>query len=131
MIISKDRGKCRHRGNNDQRCRVRQYYIDEEVFRDASEKCDILLLNDEKREAYFIELKGQDIEKAIRQVEVTSSKLKEELSGYLFYYRIIYRTGSHGVQSSSTIKWKERMGRNMKNNKAYAVVKNMYYEEGI
>ena len=63
---------CRHIGNNTKRQYVRHFKVDGEVFRGpGEERCDYLLLNDEAATSYYIELKGSDLPKAIRQIENT------------------------------------------------------------
>ena len=63
---------CRHVGNNTKRQYVRHFKVDGEVFRGpGEERCDYLLLNDEAATSYYIELKGSDLPKAIRQIENT------------------------------------------------------------
>jgi len=59
-------------------------------IKDSSPKCDYLVLNDDKRAVYFIELKGTDINHAIEQIEKTSEKLKKYLNNYVINMRIIY-----------------------------------------
>ena len=131
-IVSRDGNGCYHRADNVDECSVRQYYIDGEVISDNQiVKCDKLVLNDDRRTAYYIELKGSDIIKAISQVENTRALLKKDLLQYTSYYRIIYKTGTHDVNSSATIKWKERCGRDSKTGKAIAIVRNRKYEENI
>ena len=131
IIVSSDRGGCVHRAINDEVCRVRQYRIDGEVYKEDGERCDWLLLNDDWEEVYYIELKGSDISKAIQQIISTEKLFAEELKHYTSFYRIIYKTGSHGVNSSRTVRWKERCGRDARTGKAVAVVKNRLYEENI
>ncbi len=131
IIISRDRGSCEHRANNSDGNAVRQFKIDGDVIFDESERCDWLVLNDDSQTAYFIELKGTDIKKAIRQVETTYGILKPEIRSYQVFYRIIYRTGSHDIRSKDTIKWKEKCGKDKKTGKSIAILRNQYYEEDI
>ena len=132
IIVSHDvgTGDNKHIANNKDRSRVRHFKVDEEIIKDG-EKCDYLLLNDDRMDAYFIELKGSDILKAIDQVERTSTVLQKSLSGYDLYYRIIYKSGTHSIHSPKVNKWKEVLGRNKNTKKPYAVIRQKRYEEDI
>lgn len=67
IIVSRDEGQAReHRAQNVDGCRVSHYKIDGTVIRDASKRCDFLLMNDDLSDAYLIELKGTNIEDAPR-----------------------------------------------------------------
>lgn len=54
-------------------------------------KCDFLLINDTKRDAYLIEVKGTDLLSTIEQLEKTEEVLGADLKGYQKKYRIVYR----------------------------------------
>ena len=90
---------------------IRQFKVDGEVFPKGHdpERCDWLLLDDTKGNAYYIELKGSDIPHAIEQIEST---IREDFIGrflsYIVFKRIVYKTGTHKIQESSVIKWKQR-----------------------
>ena len=60
--VSKDK-HCTHIGNNVNASYVEQYKVDGEVFPAGSgpERCDFLLLNENARTAYYIELKNDVI----------------------------------------------------------------------
>ncbi|MDE6963811.1 MAG: hypothetical protein K2P30_09305, partial [Lachnospiraceae bacterium] len=64
------------------------YKIDGTVIKTGN-RCDYLLMNEQKRTAYLIELKGSDLVKAAEQLESTEKFLKKELSGYELQYRIV------------------------------------------
>lgn len=51
--------------------------------------CDFLLVNDTQQKAYFIELKGGNIDDAVDQLEAAEKKCRAELAGYAFFYRIV------------------------------------------
>lgn len=74
----------------------------------GKERCDYLLLNDEAAISYYIELKGSDLPKAIRQIENTIKLLSPSLPGYAVLRRIVYHTGSHNVHASEVLRWKAR-----------------------
>ena len=97
--------------------------MDGEVFNGpGEERCDYLLLNDEAATSYYIELKGSDLPKAIRQIENTIKLLSPSLPGYAVLRRIVYHTGSHNVHASEVLRWKARYK---------AVVKERAYSENI
>ncbi len=132
IIVSKDIGPCKHITNNPKGYDVRQFRIDGEIIKEG-EKCDWLVTCDDKKNlrAYFIELKGSDINKAIRQVEETCKLLKSELNGYEMFFRIIYKSGSHDVRSSSVTKWKQAKGCDTKTGKHRAELGSKVLEEEI
>ena len=63
-----------HVGKNKNRHMIRQFKVDGEVVAagDMSPRCDYLLLNDDAKTSYYIELKGSDLVKAIEQIEIPS-----------------------------------------------------------
>ena len=46
-------------------------------------------MNDDRRDAYLIELKGSDIEHALDQLETTAHRFQNELRGYRVKYRLV------------------------------------------
>lgn len=54
-----------------------------------TKRIDFLLLNETKKAAYFIELKGSHIKEAFEQLEVTDRHLKPILEKYAIHWRII------------------------------------------
>ncbi len=111
MFTSSENG-CKHIGKNNDRNNVRQFQVDGGIFSkdDNCTRCDYLLLNDDKETAYYIELKGSDINKAISQIENTISMLHREIVNYAIYRRIVYRTGSHDVRGPQVLRWKKKYG---------------------
>lgn len=114
QIVSRDQGNPQyHRGINKNRCNVTHYKIDGVVIRGES-ACDFLLINEESRVAYLIELKGSDLVKAVRQLEVTEDMLRRELSPYTVQYRIVAnKCKTQEIRSSEyrkyQIRWKGRL----------------------
>lgn len=89
QIVSKDRGNPQyHKANNITKAHVTHYKVDGIVMK-AGSRCDYLLLNEDMKIAYFIELKGSDLVKAAEQLEATEQFLHQSLSGYQSQYRII------------------------------------------
>lgn len=114
QIVSKDKGNPQyHKGNNPTRAYVTHYKIDGVVIKEGN-KCDYLLLNEESRIAYLIELKGSDLVKAAEQLEATEKVLRQELSTYGLQYRIIAnKCKTQEIRSSAyrkyQIRWKGRL----------------------
>ncbi len=83
-IVSRDkRSDCRHIAQNiirqnKLRSGVRQYKIDGNIIK-AGNKCDYLVLNDDLKTAYLIELKGNKIHDAIKQLEDTLQMMKDTI----------------------------------------------------
>ena len=118
--------KCTHVGENKAHDDVRHFLIDGGVLPKEKdpERCDYLLLNDSNQRAFFIELKGSDIKKAISQIETTVDMIVDSLPEYTVYKRIIYHSGTQALQNNDVLKWKIR-------NKGRVVIKENRYSESI
>ena len=116
IFVSKDKGEPReHRAINPERkyC-LRHYKLDGDLIQQTT-CCDFLLLNDSRRKAYFIELKGGNITDAIKQLEAGVQKCKEELDGYTIFYRIVCsRAKTHKIKSTQFHKFEEKCGKRLK-----------------
>lgn len=114
QITSRDRGNPQyHRGINKGKVYVTHYKIDGTVIKTGN-RCDYLLMNEEKKVAYLIELKGSDLIKASQQLETTAKVLEEELSDYTLQYRIVAnKCKTQEIYSSAyrkyQIRWKGKM----------------------
>ena len=108
-FVSSENG-CKHEAKTPDKKAIRQFKVDGEVFPKGHdpERCDWLLLDDTKGNAYYIELKGSDIPHAIEQIESTIREIHWSISEYIVFKRIVYKTGTHKIQESSVIKWKQR-----------------------
>ncbi len=116
IVVSRDRGEQReHRAKNPQgQFDLRQYKLDGGLFQQTT-CCDYLLVNDSRKKAYFIELKGKNIDDAVEQLEAGEEKCKAELEGYLFFYRIVCsKVRTHKVQSVKFRKFKEKCAARLK-----------------
>lgn len=138
IIVSRDndeknsgRGeKCEHRALNKNQSLVRQYKVDGEIFVDGR-KCDFLVVNDDKKDAYLIELKRSRIHEGIEQLESTFERIKAALPEYQFLFRIAHAgTNTHDVRSQKTIRWKEKHGKTP-DGRPIAELKKTPYIEGI
>ena len=109
-IVKSSENRCEHIGNNRSLHEIRQYQIDGGVIPSNTPglRCDYLVLNDTKKSAYYIELKGSDIERAINQIENTIVLLKDSLREYAIYRRIVYRSGTSSLQGSKALLWKRQ-----------------------
>lgn len=80
---------------------------------EEGERCDYLLLNCEDRLAIFVELKGQDLIKAISQLESSINSLIKQfkqLADFKIYARIVLnKTPTPAINSSAEIKLKKRL----------------------
>lgn len=114
QIVSRDKGNPQyHKGKNIAKEYVTHYRIDGIIIKMGS-KCDYLLMNEEKRVAYLIELKGSDLVKAAEQLEATEKVLKQELSSYNLQYRIVAnKCKTQAIYSSAyrkyQIRWKGKL----------------------
>ena len=116
IIVSKDLGTTReHRAiNPGQQYCVRQYKLDGELIK-QQKCCDFLLINDSLKKAYFIELKGGNIDEAIPQLENGERLCTAELQGYTFFYRIVpSKVRTHAVTSNKFKKFKDKCGTKLK-----------------
>lgn len=114
QVVSKDKGNPQyHKGVNKNKEYVTHYKIDRIVIRQGS-SCDYLLMNETKKVAYLIELKGSDLVKAAKQLEETERALHEELAPYSLQYRIVAnKCKTQEIYSSAyrkyQVKWKGRL----------------------
>ena len=112
-IVSEENG-CKHVGINERSHEIRQFRIDSGVIAKNAEvlRCDYLVANDTARRAYFIELKGSDVKKAMRQIDNTVAMTKD-LDGYAVFPRIIFK-GTINVNTSLRTKWSAKYGGRVK-----------------
>lgn len=114
QIVSRDTGNPQyHKAYNQKSAYVTHYKIDGVVITNGS-RCDFLLMNEEKKVAYLIELKGSDLVKAAEQLEATEERLKSEIFGYDLYYRIVAnKCRTQAIHSSAyrkyQLRWKGRL----------------------
>lgn len=102
--------RCTHIAENPNGKNVRQFKVDGEVFPSGGngpKRCDYLILDDSTRHAYYIELKGSDIRRAIQQVESSIAEINPSI-GYEIHSRIIFRTFTQEAKSAEVLRWKRR-----------------------
>ena len=68
---------------------VRQYKINGNIII-VRNRCDYLVLNDDLKTAYLIELKGSKIPHAIKQLDDTFNIMKDNLPDYTFFQNCLY-----------------------------------------
>lgn len=89
IVVARDKGeKSEYRGNNNSEKLVAKYRVDGGLIKDGA-KCDYLLLDKNESRAYFIELKGSDLIKAIEQIESTIPQIKGDIPEYKINARIV------------------------------------------
>ncbi|MTJ18808.1 MULTISPECIES: hypothetical protein [unclassified Dolichospermum] len=75
-----------------------------------SERCDYLILSCEDKSAFFVELKGHDLQKALSQIDSSINKLMTEIKEFKIYARIVLnRNPTPDINSSIEIKLKKRL----------------------
>jgi hypothetical protein len=107
-IVSKDVGEPKHVGNNPKLRYVTHYKVDGVIIKDGL-RCDYVLMNEDDKRAYLIELKGSKLSDAAKQIEATENKLKKYLTGYALRYRIVAnRSKTQQIESSDFKRYRER-----------------------
>ena len=125
IIVSKDKGSpCKHIAYNTHLAYVTHYMVDGYVLTEGM-RCDFLLINEDTKIGYLIELKGSDLVRASRQLEETEKALKQQLTQYQIMYRIIIRKSStHAIHSSAFRSFQVRKGKKL-------IYHNNEYKENI
>lgn len=123
-IVSEE-NKRKHIANNVDGNIVHHFKIDGGIVPTSSSmpRCDYLVINLEKKNAYPIELKGTDVKRAVDQIRSTINYLGGELSTYSILPRIIYTSNTHDVRDSKVRSFKKDYPR--------CVLKTNTYEEKI
>ena len=106
---------------NTARLKIEKIQVDDCLIDDARERCDWLLVSrEEKKRALYVELKGADIGKAIRQLEATLGYTKTDFPQCKREcYVVSTRVPKHGPAVH------KRMIDFQKKNKATLLVKNV------
>jgi len=90
IVPFRDKGhSTEYRYTNRSSDHLSKYRVDGGLIADDDKKCDFLLLNCEKKQSYFIELKGSDISTAIEQIDRSIDLLKNHLPDFTFFARIV------------------------------------------
>ena len=70
-----------------------------------TKRIDFLLLNETKKTAYLIELKGCHIEDSFAQLEVSHEHLQPLLSGYAINWRLVHRSRTSDLKTNKVNKY--------------------------
>jgi hypothetical protein len=111
VVAQENRAK--YLGINGQRQTVRLFHVDGDIIPQQDKdtvRCDYLLLNDDLKEAYFIELKAAKVKHALEQVNHTVEMARGALPGYEVYKRIVFN-GAIGVAKADMLRQRIREGR--------------------
>ena len=105
----------RYTACNKNKALVRKYQIDGDVLllNDTPPRCDYMILNDDMKNAYLIELKASKVKHGLEQLDNTEKLFRNELKVYTFYKRLVFsgKSATHGVMSSELRRWQERGGK--------------------
>ena len=71
-------------------------------------KCDYIVLNDDLKTAYLIELKGSHIKSAFVQLENTDKNLREALKEHKVCWRVICSSKSLNLRNNDIKKYKKK-----------------------
>ena len=125
LVVSAENGR-RHVGRNIGGCRITHYRVDGVILTNQK-ACDYIVINENKKTAYLIELKGCRIDKAAEQLKATEETLSEYLRGYKLQFRIVCsksRTTNVPLNSQRKIidKWKKEKRFRMSTNEINEVI---------
>lgn len=113
-IVCEENNSC-YTARNKHKSLVRKYKIDGDVFqKNAGElRCDYMILNDDTKKVYLIELKASKVKHGVEQLDNTEKMFRNELKGYTFNKRLVFsgKSATHGVMSSELRRWQERGGK--------------------
>lgn len=115
IVVSRDHGSQKeHRAVNPGRqFDLRHYKLDGDIIQ-QQRCCDFLLLNDTKKKAYLIELKGKNIDHAVEQLEAGERICRQFLQGYTYLYRIVCgKVQTHKIKGNKFRKFKEKHSRQL------------------
>ncbi len=111
-IVSQEKGR-KHIAKNVKRACVTHYRIDGVVIKQGN-KCDYLLINEDTKREYLIELKGRDLIGAAQQLEATESALKTQMMPYSVKYRIVAsKCRTQEIKSTEFKKFQRRCGKTL------------------
>jgi hypothetical protein len=100
-VVCKDKGKSEYIYENRRKDFLSKYRVDGGLIVDDIAKCDFLLLNCSQKQAYFVELKGSDIIRAIDQIDSSIDFLKPQLDDTKIFARIVL-TRANTIDLKST-----------------------------
>ena len=87
-----------------------KYLVDGKLIADNDPKCDFLILNCERCQSYFIELKGSDIIHAFEQINRTIDLLRPDLANFSLFARIMLtKVSTVGTKSTQLVKLAKKL----------------------
>ncbi|GHV25044.1 hypothetical protein FACS1894176_02620 [Bacteroidia bacterium] len=91
IVTCSDKGhpKIHYIYNNKSNDYLSTYRVDGGLIVKKDAKCDYLLLNCNRKQAFFIELKGSDINHAIEQIDSSIDLLKSNIPDFTIHARIV------------------------------------------
>ncbi|MFN7414725.1 MAG: hypothetical protein ACK5RT_12605 [Dolichospermum sp.] len=109
-IVVRDSGnKQEYRVTNDNGKEICKIKVDGCLIKEG-ERCDYLILACEDKSAFFVELKGHDLQKAVGQIDSSLTKLITEIKEFNIYARIVLnRNPTPDINSSVEIKLRKRL----------------------
>lgn len=122
QIVSEENSRS-HIAYNNSHKRMNHYHIDGNVIKQGL-RCDYLLINETEHIAYLIELKGSDLSKAARQLEVTEQVLHSQLPQTRRYRIVASKCKTQEIESTEFRKYRHKWGKNL-------VYKTLQMEEQI
>ncbi len=95
---------------NDSSDTLSKYRVDGCLINDDDSKCDYLMLNCTKKVLYFVELKGSDLIKAVRQIDRSINILHKDFKDYSVEARIVLtRVNTTALKSSKLIRLERKL----------------------
>jgi hypothetical protein len=125
LIFVAPGGKTEYRFSNANRKVISKYIVDDCLLRlkQREEKCDYLFTSNDLKTAYFIECKGADVLKAVKQIQSSINLLTTDLDGYVLKGRIVStKVYSPDLRTQAYTKLRERL-------KGDLIVKNIVFTE--
>ena len=109
-VVCTDKGsKVKYIYKNKSLSFLSKYKVDGGLITNGS-KCDYLLLNCNKRRAFFIELKGCNLIKAVEQIDRSVDLLKSYISEYSIFARIVLtRVNTTDLKNTKLVKLKKKV----------------------
>jgi hypothetical protein len=107
VLIVKDKGQQHLRIENDSKHYILKLRLIED---NLNKKCDYLILDCSDENAYFVELKGQNLSEAVKQIVSTISVLATRLTSFNFHCRIVQTKVIGAIQQIH----KEKLARYLK-----------------
>jgi hypothetical protein len=90
IVVAQDEKnpKCEYRLINNSAKRVCKVTVDG-CYVTEDKRCDFLLIDCDSKAAFFIELKGSDVLKAVEQIDETINRFWHQMNGFIINGRIV------------------------------------------